>query len=75
MIIYDPKPAPKWSLKDEMGNLGLHPMEAYLSLYYCLSTVPHSGQISIIPKPELRLFWEDSPTQPPFKVTSAVWSL
>ena len=30
-----------------------------------------SGQISIIPKPELRLFWEDSPTKPPFKVTSA----
>ena len=30
-----------------------------------------SGQISIIPKPELRDFWGDSPTKPPFKVTSA----
>ncbi len=31
----------------------------------------HVGQISIIPKPELRGFWVDSPTKPPFKVTSA----
>ena len=30
-----------------------------------------SGQISIIPKPELRGFWGDSPTKPSFKVTSA----
>ena len=30
-----------------------------------------SGQISIIPKPELRSFWGDSPTKPPFGVTSA----
>ena len=30
-----------------------------------------SGQISIIPKPELRGFWGDSLTKPPFKVTSA----
>ena len=29
------------------------------------------GQITIIPKPELRSFWEDSPTKPPFGVTSA----
>ena len=28
-------------------------------------------QISIIPKPELRGFWGDSLTKPPFKVTSA----
>ncbi len=34
-----------------------------------------SGQISIIPKPELRGFWGDSLTKPPFKVTSAGWSL
>ena len=30
-----------------------------------------SGQISIIPKPELRGFWGDSLTKPPFGVTSA----
>ncbi len=30
-----------------------------------------SGQISIIPKPELRGFWGDSLTKPQFKVTSA----
>ena len=30
-----------------------------------------SGQTSIIPKPELRGFWEDSLAKPPFKVTSA----
>ncbi len=29
-----------------------------------------SGQITIIPKPELRSFWEDSPTKPPFGVTN-----
>ena len=29
------------------------------------------GQISVIPKPELRGFWKDSLTKPPFKVTSA----
>ena len=27
-----------------------------------------SGQITIIPKPELRSFWGDSPTKPPFGV-------
>ena len=30
-----------------------------------------SGQITIIPKPELRGFWWDSLTKPPFGVTSA----
>ena len=30
-----------------------------------------SGQIPIIPKPELRGFWGDSLTKPPFGVTSA----
>ena len=30
-----------------------------------------SGQISIIPKPELRGFWGSSPIKPPFRVTSA----
>ena len=38
------------------------------------STIPGSklsGQITIIPKPELRGFWGDSLTKPPFKVTSA----
>ena len=30
-----------------------------------------SGQITIIPKPELRAFWGDSLTKPPFGVTSA----
>ena len=34
---------------------------------------PHrdSGQISIIPKPELRGFWGSSLIKPPFRVTSA----
>ena len=31
----------------------------------------HSGQITIIPKPELRVFWGDSCTKPSFGVTSA----
>ena len=30
-----------------------------------------SGQITIIPKPDLRGFWKDSLTKPPFGVTSA----
>ena len=30
----------------------------------------YSGQITIIPKPELRGFWGDSLTKPPFKVTN-----
>ena len=30
-----------------------------------------TGQITIIPKPELRGFWGDSLTKPPFGVTSA----
>ena len=38
------------------------------SLYY---QPKQSGQISIIPKPELRGFWVDSLPKPPFKVTSA----
>ena len=33
--------------------------------------VDGSGQISIIPKPELRGFWGDSLTKPQFKVASA----
>ena len=33
--------------------------------------VIESGQITIIPKPELRGFGGDSLTKPPFKVTSA----
>ena len=31
----------------------------------------YSRQITIIPEPKLRAFWEDSPTKPPFQVTSA----
>ena len=30
-----------------------------------------SGQITIIPKPELTGFWKESLTKPPFGVTSA----
>ena len=30
-----------------------------------------AGQISIIPKPEVRGFWGSSLTKPPFRVTSA----
>ncbi len=36
-----------------------------------MSAKQKSGQISIFPKPELRAFWEDSLTKPPFGVTSA----
>ena len=35
----------------------------------------HSGQISILPKPEVRGFGGDSLTKPPFKVTSARYNL
>ena len=42
------------------------------SLFVVVSDVRiQSGQISIIPKPELRGFWWDSLTKPPFGVTSA----
>ena len=37
----------------------------FLSKFYV------SGQISIIPKPELRGFWGSSLIKPPFRVTSA----
>ena len=39
--------------------------------YHKLYTYKISRQISIIPKPELRGCWGDSPTKPQFKVTSA----
>ncbi len=35
------------------------------------SIVHVSGQISIVPKPELREFWGSSLIKPPFRVTSA----
>ena len=35
------------------------------------SYLTKSGQITIIPKPELRAFWKNSLTKPPFRVTSA----
>ena len=35
------------------------------------STSYNSGQISVIPKPELRGFWGSSLIKPPFRVTSA----
>ena len=38
----------------------------YIYIYLGLS-----GQISIIPKPELRGFWGSSLIKPPFRVTSA----
>ena len=45
-------------------------------LVRCLEQIntilPHgAGQISIIPKPELRGFWGSSLIKPPFRVTSA----
>ena len=40
-----------------------------LYMHICISYI--SGQMTIIPKPELRGFWGDSPTEPPFGVTSA----
>ena len=50
-----------------------HLLEVALYFHHSVTTyswiVP--GQISIIPKPELRGFWRDSPTKPPFGVTSA----
>ncbi len=36
-----------------------------------VAVVGISGQISIIPKPELRGFWGSSLIKPPFRVTSA----
>ena len=38
-----------------------------INIYY----IHTSGQISIIPKPELMGFWGSSLIKPPFKVTSA----
>ena len=38
---------------------------------YCIMYIHVSGQISIIPKPELREFWGSSLIKPPFRVTSA----
>ena len=37
----------------------------------CFITIHQPGQITIIPKPELRAFLRDSLTKPPFGVTSA----
>ena len=48
---------PHGSLRSPCNWVGFHPL---------------TGQISIIPKPELRGFWGDSLTKPPFKVTSVV---
>ena len=36
----------------------------------CKKNISESGQITIIPKPELRVFWGDSCTKPSFGVTS-----
>ena len=45
-----------------------HHREKQASAY---SATTSSGQISIIPKPELRGFWGSSLIKPPFRVTSA----
>ena len=45
--------------------------QAFFSKRKGLYNEPYSGQISIIPKPELRGFGGDSVTKPPFGVTSA----
>ena len=49
----------RWGLGKKIG--GYRPSKRY----------QNSGQISIIPKPELRPFWGDSLTKLPFGVTSA----
>ena len=46
------------------GNLLDMIVKSYVYIYI-------SGQISIIPKPELRGFWGSSLIKPPFRVTSA----
>ena len=64
-----------------------HPVSAFLVVFFaplvllkkavcvCVCTyliyIYISGQISIIPKPELRGFWGGSLIKPPFRVTSA----
>ena len=45
--------------------------ETKTSVAYEIFPIHSSGQITIIPKPELRGFWGDSLTKPPFGVTSA----
>ena len=47
----------------------------YIFFVFNCSLLQISGQISIIPKPELRGFWGSSLIKPPFRVTSAGWSL
>ena len=46
-------------------------LEAQASTVSINQPYPIPGQISILPKPELRGFWGDSLTKPPFRVTSA----
>ncbi len=50
-------------------HLGNTPNQVFKKRYTKPLTI--SGQITIIPKPELRAFWGDSLTKPPFGVTSA----
>ena len=42
-----------------------------LNFHGVIQLVDNSGQISVIPKPELRGFWGSSLIKPPFRVTSA----
>ena len=55
------KKKPNIQVKHIQLNLLFSP---HLQLHY-------TGQISIIPKPELRGFWGSSIIKPPFRVTSA----
>ena len=58
-----------------MGQQGSHPIRQRGSYFFAGKgqnrSKRRSGQITIIPKPELRRFWGDSLTKPQFKVTSA----
>ncbi len=54
----------------KMANLDGKPLKSHLTLCRIFWR-ESSGQISIIPKPELRGFWGSSLTKPPFRVTSA----
>ncbi len=53
------------------GSVGIYTTPWKKGILRKLEPTVQSGQISIIPKPELRGFWGSSLIKPPFRVTSA----
>ena len=65
MVVHVPHHFPKHLIRQIQASYDIQLLFRYF--YWILI----SEQIGIIPKPELRGFWGDSLTKPPFKVTSA----